>query len=150
MKIINVLKNKLNTKGRKNMKKLLILILAIVTIMLAGCERQSDKVSYNLSLEADNFNVTRQLTIINTRAMDGNASILYTMTGNFSIEVDYDNDLNVIGEEPNGTYYKHFVHLSQDTTYVVLDLGGTSVDKHKFEINFNPEMIIPVTPVTID
>ena len=130
-----------------------IMLLAFVIIMalsLAGCQRQADVVSYNLSLEADSFNVTRQLTVINTRAEDGNASILFQMTGNFSIEKETDGDLAVIGENPGGSYYKHFVCLSRDITYIVEDLGTTLVDKHQFEINFNPKMIVPVQPVIVD
>lgn len=136
------------------MKKILGLILVMVLLMglvlMAGCQRQADKVSYNLSQEADNFNVTRQLTVVNTRAEDGNASILFQMTGNFSIEKEMDGDLAVIGENPGGTYYKHFVCLSRDITYIVQDLGTTPVNKHRFEINFNPKMIVPVQPVIID
>jgi hypothetical protein len=136
------------------MKKILSLMLVVmasmVLVFLTGCNRQADRVSYNLSLEADSFNVTRQLTVINTRAEDGNASILFQMTGNFSIEKEMDGDLAVIGENPGGTYYKHFVYLSRDITYIVQDLGTTPVNKHRFEINFNPKMIVPVQPVIID
>jgi hypothetical protein len=117
---------------------------------MTGCGREADRVSYNLSLEADSFNVTRQLTVINTRAEDGNTAILFQMTGNFSITKAEDGDLEVTGENPDGTYYKHFVNLSQDITYIVRDLGKTTVNKHKFEINFNPKMIVPVQPVNID
>jgi hypothetical protein len=136
------------------MKKILSLILVITVVitlfLVTGCQREAEQVSYNLSLEADNFNVTRQLTVINTRAEDGNASILFQMTGNFSIEKESDGDLAVIGENPGGTYYKHFVYLSQDITYIVQDMGTTHVNKHRFEINFNPKMIVPVQSVIID
>jgi len=136
------------------MKKILSLILVVVVLVVlvvsTGCQRQAEQVSYNLSLEADNFNVARQLTVVNTRAEDGNASILFQMTGNFSIEKETDGDLAVIGENPGGTYYKHFVCLSRDITYIVQDLGTTHVNKHKFEINFNPKMIVPVQPVIVD
>jgi uncharacterized lipoprotein YehR (DUF1307 family) len=136
------------------LKKLWILILVMVVVvglvLLAGCGRESESVSYNLSLEADNFNVTRTLTVINTRAEDGNSSILFQMTGNFSITKAADGDLEVTGENPGNTYYKHFVNLSRDITYIVEDLGTTTVNKHKFEINFNPKMIVPVQPVIID
>ena len=134
----------------KKFSSLILVVVLMVSILLTGCQRQSDRVSYNLSLEADNFNVTRQLTVINTRAEDGNASILFQMTGNFSIEKETDGDLAVIGENPGGVYYKHFVYLSRDITYIVEDLGTTSVSKHRFEINFNPKMIVPVEPVIID
>lgn len=129
---------------------MLVVLLAVGLVFNTGCQRQASKVSYNLSLEADSFNVTRRLTVINTRAEDGNAAILFQMAGNFSIEKETDGDLAVIGENPNGTYYKHFVNLSRDITYIVEDLGTTRVNKHEFEINYNPKMIVPIDVVTID
>ena len=47
-------------------RKLFAVILAgiMVVSMLTGC-RESRRVSYNLSLEADNFNDVRQITVIN-------------------------------------------------------------------------------------
>jgi hypothetical protein len=133
------------------MKKLIAILCVLILVVMAfsGC-RQSDRVSHDLSLEADSFNVTRQLTVINTRAEDGNMSILFQMTGNFSIEKEMDGDLAVIGENDDWTYYKHFVFLSRDITYIVEDVGKTTVNKHKFQINFNPQMIIPVEVVTVD
>lgn len=128
----------------------IILLMAIFSLaILVGCT-EATRVSQNLSQEADNFNVTRQLTVINTRAQDGNQAILFQMTGNFSIEKETDGDLAVIGEEPDGTYYKHFVYLTRDISYTVQQLKSNTVSKHKFEINFNPQMIIPVEVVTID
>lgn len=136
------------------MKKVLVLVSVIAVliglVLLAGCGREAEQVSYNLSLEADNFNVARQLTIINTRAQDGNSAILFQMTGNFSITKATDGDLEVTGENPDGTYYKHFVNLSRDISYIVEDLGVTKVNKYKFQINFNPKMIVPVQPAIID
>ena len=43
-----------------------IIVVALVAIMLCGC-READKVSRNISLQADNFNVTRRITVFNTR-----------------------------------------------------------------------------------
>ena len=135
----------------KGISKIIVLALVIfIALSLVGCQREADKVSYNLSTQADNFNVTRQHTVINTRAEDGNNAVLFQMTGNFSINKESDGDLAVIGEEPDGTYYKHFVYLTRDISYIVEDLGGTSVNKHKYEINFNPQMIIPVKAAVID
>jgi hypothetical protein len=130
------------------MKKVLVMILAVAMMVLcfAGCQRQSDRVSYNLSLEADNFNVARKLTVINQRT----DTILFQMTGNFSIEKEADGDLAVIGENENGNYYKQFVYLSSEISYVVEDLGTTGVSKYRYEINFNPNMIVPVEAVTVD
>ena len=126
------------------MKKTLV-ILVLVLVLLTGCT-QANRVSANLSQQADNFNVARKLTVINVRT----DNILFQITGNFSIEKEADGDLAVIGENDNGTYYKHFICLADEITYVVEDLGTTGVNKYKYEINFNPKMIIPVEPVIID
>ena len=50
-----------------------------VAVLLIGRQWQSDRVSYNLSLEADSFNATRQLTVINTRAENGFGLILFVL-----------------------------------------------------------------------
>lgn len=46
------------------MKKKVILLIIVLSTILTGCS-EAERVSYNLSLEADNFNVIRQLTVIN-------------------------------------------------------------------------------------
>lgn len=66
------------------MKKILITITILIALLgMAGCT-QADKVSENLSQEADNFNVVRQLTVINCLQGD----VLFQMTGKFSIYAD--------------------------------------------------------------
>ncbi len=131
---------------RKIVAIFMITLLIVCFIVFIGCERQSDIVSYNLSLEADNFNVARKLTVINQRT----DTILFQITGNFSIEKEMDGDLAVIGENSNGTYYKHFVYLSSEISYVVEDLGTTSVNKRDYMINFNPDMLLPVEVGIVD
>ncbi len=60
---------------KKSFGFVLVVLLAVGLVFNTGCQRQASKVSYNLSLEADSFNVTRRLTVINTRTEDGNAAI---------------------------------------------------------------------------
>ena len=44
------------------------------------------------------------------------------------------------------SYKKHFVYINKEwTMYVVEDISGATVDGYKYEINFLPEMIVPVT-----
>jgi len=129
------------------MKKaiLIILILTLVLTIFTGC-RESDKVSYNLSMEADNFNIYRLVTVINTRTDE----VMFQIRGNISITKEADGDLAIIGEDENGKYFKHFVCLSRDVSYVVEQLSTSNVEKHKFEINFNPKMIFPFDATVID
>ena len=75
------------------------------------------------------------------------------MSGKMSITADTaDNQLEIIVENDNGSYVKHFVGLSDNVTYVVedLNLGENEVSKYKYALNFNPKMWIPVEVETID
>lgn len=128
-------------------KIMAVLMVAVMVLALAGCT-EADRVSHNLSEQADNFNIVRQLTVIN--CIEGD--VLFQMTGKMSITADRaDNQLEIIVED-GGTYVKHFVGLSNNVTYVVedLNLGANAVDKYKYTLNFNPKMWIPVEVETID
>lgn len=125
---------------------LLVVIMAIAT--LTGCTgTQADRASYNLSKEADSFNVIRQLTVIN--CLEGD--VLFQMTGKLSITADReDNQLEVIVEDEYGNYQKHLVGLSDNVSYVVEDTGSHNVDNYKYTLNFNPKMWLPVGVDIID
>lgn len=127
-------------------KALLIGFLALFSVGLSSC-RQSEKVSRNLSLEADNFNNVRQITVINCLKGD----VLFQMTGKMSITADMeDNQLEVIVEDEDGKYKKHFIGLSDNVTYVVEDITAGDVSKYKYTLNYNPDMWIPVEIKTVD
>lgn len=131
------------------MKKKIVLVGLVVLVVMstmAGC-RQADKVSYNLSKEADSFNVVRQLTVINCIGGD----VLFQMTGKMAITADVeDNQLEIIVEDENGKYQKHFVGLSDNVTYVVEQKEFKDVENYKYTLNYNPKMWIPVNVETID
>lgn len=134
------------------MKKVVLVIIVLCLLggcasMLTGCQRQADKVSYNLSLQADNFNDVRQITVINCLKGD----VLFQMTGKMSIEVDStDNQLEIVVEDEYKNYKKHFIGLSDNVTYVVEDITSDDVNNYKYTLNFNPDMWIPVTAETIN
>lgn len=119
------------------MKKLLVIILCLVMVcVFAGC-RQADRVSYNLSKEADSFNEIRQITVINCLQGD----TLFQMTGKMSIKADIaDNQLEVVVEDENGDYKKHFIGLSDNVTYVIEDITSEDVSNYRYTLNFNPKM----------
>lgn len=132
------------------MKKIITIVLTILlcAACFVGCEeRQSDMVSYNLSLEADNFNQIRQITVINCLQGD----VLFQMTGKMSIAADTaDNQLEIIVEDEYGNYKKHFIGLSDNVTYVVEDITSDQIDNYHYVLNFNPDMWIPVNVERID
>lgn len=125
----------------------ILLITGILAATLTGCDTEANRVSYNLSQEADNFNDVRQVTVINCLQGD----TLFQMTGKMSITADTDdNQLEIIVEDENGDYKKHFIGLSDNVTYVVEDITSKDVEKYKYTLNFNPNMWIPVDIKTID
>lgn len=129
------------------MKKKLFIAAVIGATALAGCDTEANRVSYNLSQEADNFNDIRQITVINCLQGD----VLFQMTGKMSITADTsDNQLEIIVEDENGEYKKHFIGLSDNVTYVVEDVTAGDVEKYKYTLNFNPEMWLPYEIETID
>lgn len=130
-------------------KIVLLLLVASLVVFTTGCEDQADIASYNISKEADNFNIVRQLTVINCIT----DTVLFQMQGRISIEVDdYDEQLEIIVEENDGSYCKHSIGLADNVTYVVedLNLGQNEVDQFNYSLNFNPEMILPYEVTTID
>jgi hypothetical protein len=129
------------------MKRIIgVVLILILSMSLIGCS-EAEKVSYNLSEQADNFNVIRQLTVIN--CIEGD--VLFQMTGKMSITADTkDNQLEVIVEDENGSYQKHFVGLSDNVTYVIEQISSKDVNKYKYTLNYNPKMWIPIEAEIID
>mgnify|MGYP004512305113 FL=1 len=124
------------------MKKVIavITLACFICAAFAGCT-EADQVSQNISQEADNFNVTRKLTVLNART----DTILLDLTGTFALKNNSDNELEVIIETAEGKYQKDYVYLNDYTMYVVEDISGSDVDKYHYEINFLPEFGIKVT-----
>ena len=127
------------------MKKKIVAVMAVVMLaamMLAGCTEAS-QVSYNVSQEADNFNVLRRFAVINTRT----DNVEFELIGAFSLQVEdsHDNQVEVVVELEDGTYKKHIIGMNENTMYVVEDLGGAKVNKYKYEVNYIPETIVPFT-----
>lgn len=117
------------------MKKIMIVLAVLaMSISLISCT-ESSQVSSNISKEADNFNITRKLTVINART----DTVLLELIGTFALKNNTSSELEVICEIGEGVYQKHFVYLNEYTLYVVEDISGAEVDKYHYEINFLPE-----------
>ena len=124
-----------------------LLIIAMVSCCLTGC-REATRASYNVSKQADNFNIVRQVTVIDCI----NGDVMFQMTGKMYVYADTeDNQLEIVVED-SGTYTKHIIGLSDNVTYVVedLNLGSNDVSKYHYTINFNPKMWVPVSVEHID
>lgn len=120
-----------------NIKKRMAVIAAIGCLgiggIVTGCT-EADKVSTNVSKEADNFNVLRRFAVINTRT----DKVEFEIVGAFSLEDEGSKKVKLIVETADGSYKKHIVHMNRDSMYVIEDLGGA-----KYEVNYIPESIVP-------
>lgn len=118
-----------------------LVALGIVALLLSmtGCGRESERVSYNIAQEADNFNVIRRVVVINTRTDKAE----FECIGRISVEIE-SKRLNVIVETDKGVYKKHIINLTGNNMYIVEDIGGAKVNQYKYEINYLPETIQPI------
>ena len=115
-----------------------IALMLFMSFVLVACSSQSEKVAYNLRREAEEFNVRRRITVMNTRT----DTALMQITGLLSIDVDNDGDLNITIEKAPGEYVLNYAHLSQDTTYIVEQIETKEVSKYQYEIIFYPKNLI--------
>ena len=123
-------------------KKIVVSILVVGALLVLGaCGRESTKVSYNVSQEADNFNIIRRVAVINTRT----DKIEFEVIGRISVDTEANDGkrLEILVETDKGVYKKHMVNLTGWNMYVVEDLEGAKVNQYKYEVNYMPESIIP-------
>ncbi len=125
----------------KYKKFMLAVTMVVAMIIIAGCNRQANKVSYNISQDADNFNVVRRVAVINTLS----SKVEFEVIGNISVNTSNSDKLEIIVEAEKGVYKKHLINMTQFNMYVVEDLEGADVNKFKYEVNYMPESIVPFT-----
>ncbi len=120
------------------MKRKVVVVLTLIMsamLFLMGCT-QAERVSYNLSEEADNFNICRQIVVVN----NDTGQILYEFEGFSSINVDEaESQLEITSEIGDGKYCKDFIGLNNETTYVVTQIDASKVDKYHYEWHLLPE-----------
>lgn len=123
-----------------------VIVASIVGCLMLCSMRQSSQVSYNVSQEADNFNVTRRIVVMNSRT----DKIVFELIGNFSVLNNSSRELEVIVETAENVYKKHLIYLNDWTTYFVEDLSGADVNSFKYEVNYLPEALFPFTVTSDD
>lgn len=116
-------------------KAVVVTTLIMGAMLLTGCT-QADRVSYNLSEDADNFNICRQIVVVN----NDTGQILYEFEGFSSINVDEaESQLEITSEIGEGQYCKDFIGLNNETTYVVTQIDAAKVDKYHYQWHLLPE-----------
>lgn len=114
----------------------IICCMLAVMLFLVGCT-EADRVNANITQQAQNFNVTRRLSVVNART----DTPMLEIVGNFDISNNSSNELICTVELPDGTYKKHYIYLNEYTMYIVEDLSGSDVSKYHYEINILPQQL---------
>ena len=121
------------------MKKVL-LSLVVVLILLTGC-READKVSTNISREADEFRVQRRIVFYNSIT----DTYMLEVVGNCAVDLGRSNVLELTCKIADKKYQKHYLGLSDNVTYTIEQLEFSDVNPYKYQLIFKPESIFPIT-----
>jgi hypothetical protein len=82
----------------------------------------------------------RRISVFNMRS----DKPLFELIGQFSIQNSASNEIEVICQTGPHEYKKHFIYLNDWTMYVIEDVSGADVTPYRYEVNFLPEMIVPI------
>lgn len=121
------------------MKKILFVLL-LVSIVLAGCAREADVASENVSRAADSFEINRRIVFYNGITGD----YILVIEGLCSLgNYDPSGSLSVTCKVGAGQYKKHFLGLSDNVTYFAEQIEPAVVDPYHYRVIFRPAQIVP-------
>lgn len=127
------------------MKKLITAtaIASLAVFGLTGCATQADGVSYNLSQEAEKFQVLRRIVFFNGIT----DKYLLELQGYCAVDTG-DNSalagaLEVTCMTGPNKYKKNYLGLSNNVSYFVEQVESKNVDAYHYQVNFHPEVVVP-------
>lgn len=106
--------------------------------LLSGCSSDADTASYNLSADADNFKIERNVVFYNGITNE----VMLSIEGFCSI-VDEGNQLEVTCKEGEEQYTKDFLGLSDNVTYFVSQMETRDVSVYHRKFFIKPENLLP-------
>lgn len=117
-----------------------IAAVALVSLGLAGCPKDADVASRNLSIAADQFEINRRIVFYN--GITG--GYMLTIEGLCSLgNNDAPRTLSVTCKTGSNEYKKHFLGLSDNVTYFVEQIQPAKASKYFYRVIFKPSVIIP-------
>ena len=119
---------------------ILAVLVMVIGLLFISCS-DAMMASANLSTDADNFKIYRRVVFYNGITND----YILSVEGYSSITVDTtSNQLELTVKTDNGTYLKHFLGLSDNTTYFVEQLDPAMVSDKHYKVIFKPSVIVPI------
>lgn len=124
------------------MKKRAALLAMGATLSLAACGSNADKVSDNISKEAEKFNVQRRIIGVNGIT----DKVEFEVEGKCSIEgagLGKLNALLVICKHGPSDFRKHYIGMSDNMFFVSTQLKGIKVSEFRTKVILKPQNIVP-------
>jgi hypothetical protein len=112
--------------------------IALAGVALAGCSTSADTASYNLSQDAENFKIEREIVFYNGITGD----YIQSIQGFCSVEAD-GGKLEVTCKEGEDKYTKDFLGLSDNVTWFALQTEATDVSLYHRKVFIRPESVLP-------
>lgn len=122
------------------------LLLAAAALFGTACTSDAQRASENASTAADNFEVLRRITVVNTWSPDN--AVIFDIQGRCALN-ERDNDLVVTCKEAPNEYVKHYVGLRGNVTYTSVQLKAIDVDVYRTRVIFKPQNIIPNVDLSV-
>lgn len=126
------------------MKHVLAVLFAVLAVaVMAGCESNADKVSQNLSTQAEQFKVQRRIVGINSIT----DKVEFSVVGRCSIEGSSSlpgiRALVVTCKQGPRDFRKHYFGLADNVFFIATQLKGLNVSEYHTEIILKPQNIVP-------
>lgn len=117
------------------------LVLAAAIVGMEGCTRQSEVVSENLSVAADNFEINRRIEFYNAITN----TYMLEVKGRCSIKPGQNvtGEIAVICKTGPDAYKKHYLGPSNNVTYFMEQLDSADVSAYNYSVTFNPQVVVP-------
>ncbi len=117
-----------------------IALAALLVVGAAACTKPADRVSKNLSVAADNFEINRRIVFYNGIT----DTYMLTVEGRCSLgNTDPDGQLTVTCKLGPDQYKKHFLGLSDNVTYFVEQTDPADADEYRYRVIFRPGSVLP-------
>ena len=119
------------------MKKL-VLITAITTVLLVGCQDDVQVATRNLTKAADNFEVMRRILFYNT----WKGEVLKEYVGKCSVK-DETTKFSVICKTGESEFKRDIVGRNESMTYVVEQMKPVAASVFYYRRTFKPQSVLP-------
>ena len=122
-----------------------LIAMFAVAAAIAGCSRDADVASRNLSAAADQFELQRRIVFYNgitggyMLSIEGKCSIDNALTAR---------SVAVTCKTGPSAYKKHLLGLSDNVTFFMEQLEPVEASAYRYRVIFKPEAIIPSFDLT--